>query len=173
MRHLILALGLTAALLAGGAAYAQDKGDPKFIAEAIEGNLAEVAMGKLAQQNGQSDGVKSFGGMLVADHSANNTKATAVAQALNMTPPAEPNKKQKKDYEKMAKLSGAKFDKAFAAHMVKDHKDDIKKFEKAAKSKNAQVAQYAGETLPTLRKHLEAAQALTKGGAKMSLRGTR
>ena len=35
--------------------------------EAIEGNYAEVEMGKLAQSNGQSDSVKSFGQILVND----------------------------------------------------------------------------------------------------------
>ena len=54
---------------------------------------------------------------------------------------------------------GAKFDKEFAAHMVADHKKDIKEYEKAAKKQDA-VGNYAKETLPTLRKHLETAQSL-------------
>jgi len=76
-----------------------------------------------------------------------------------MTAPTAPNKKQKADYDKMSKLSGAKFDKEFAAHMVADHKKDIKEYEKAAKKQDA-VGNYAKETLPTLRKHLENAQSL-------------
>jgi putative membrane protein len=38
--------------------------------ECVEGNYAEVSMGDLAQKNGQSDGVKSFGKMLSTDHAA-------------------------------------------------------------------------------------------------------
>ena len=41
--------------------------------------------------------------------------------------------------------------------LVADHKKDIKEYEKAAKKQDA-VGNYAKETLPTLRKHLETAQ---------------
>jgi putative membrane protein len=159
----ILAAAAIAFSLASGSAFAQGA-DQKFIKEAIEGNLAEVQMGQLAQQNGASQGVKDFGQMLVTDHGQANTKAQSVASALNVTPPTEPNAKQKKDYDKMSKLNGAAFDKAFAQHMVADHKKDIAAFQKETKSKNQTVAGFASETLPTLQKHLQTAQSLQKGG---------
>ena len=43
--------------------------------------------------------------------------------------------------------------------MVSDHRNDIKKYEKAAGKNNA-VGHYAKEALPTLRTHLQHAQAL-------------
>ena len=101
--------------------------------------------------------------MLVTDHGQANTKAQSVAQTFNVTPPTEPNAKQKKDYDKMSKLNGAAFDKAFAQHMVADHKKDIAAFQKETKSKNQAAASFAKETLPTLQKHLETAQSLQKG----------
>ena len=164
----ILFAGIVAAALASGSAFAQ--ADQKFIKEAIEGNLAEVQMGQLAQKNGASQGVKDFGQMLATDHSQANTKATSVASSLKVTPPAEPNAKQKKEYDKMSKLNGAAFDRAFATHMVADHKKDIAAFKKASKSKNATVAGFASETLPTLQKHLETAQSLQKGAGKSAAR---
>jgi uncharacterized protein (DUF305 family) len=81
-----------------------------------------------------------------------NKKATAAANSVGMTPPTAPNKKQQADYERMSKLSGAQFDKAFVTHMVADHKKDVKEYEKAAKKKDA-AGSYATETLPALRKH--------------------
>ena len=157
-----LAAGMIAAAVSSGA-FAQGA-DQKFAKEAVEGNLAEVKMGQLAQQNGASQGVKDFGQMLATDHGQANTKAQNVAQSLSMTPPSEPNAKQKKEYDKMSKMNGAAFDKAFAQHMVADHKKDIAAYQKAAKSKNQTIAGYANETLPTLQKHLQAAQSLHKGG---------
>ena len=147
------------AVLFGSLSFAQDAGSQKFLKEAIEGNLAEVEMGKLSQKQGASEGVRAFGQMLEKDHSDANQKATAVANSVSITAPTAPNKKQKADYDKISKLSGAKFDKEFAAHMVADHKKDIKEYEKAAKKQDA-VGNYAKETLPTLRKHLETAQSL-------------
>lgn len=142
-------------------ASAQSKTSQTFLTKAIEGNYAEVEMGKLAEKNGASDAVKSFGKMLEIDHADANTKAIQAAQSLAVTPPNGPNKEQKADYDKMAKMNGAAFDKMFAEHMVKDHKKDIAEYEKAAKAKDA-AGQYASNALPTLKKHLETAQSIEK-----------
>ena len=156
------ALALT---LVAPAASAQDKADQKFLTEAIQGNYAEVEMGKLAQQKGQSEGVKSFGKMLETDHSAANQKAIAVAKQMGMTPPTGPNDKQKADHDKMAKMSGAKFDKMFARDMVADHKKDIKEYQQETKKTKERPSSLAQETLPTLQEHLQTAQSLEgKGG---------
>ena len=163
--RLIVRVSLAAVLMcSAGGAWAQgktDKASQTFITKAIQGNLAEVSMGQLAQQQGESADVKSFGQQLVTDHSAANQRATSLASQLGVTPPSEPSKKQKSDAAKMEKMSGAAFDRAFAQHMVADHKKDIRDFEKQAK-KNDAAGQYAQQTLPTLRKHLETAQSLGK-----------
>ena len=51
----------------------------------------------------------------------------------------------------------------FAKEMVADHKRDVAAFEKESKRKNAPTAAFAGETLPTLRHHLETSQGLAAG----------
>ena len=154
-----IGVALSVTILLASPSLAQDRASQKFLKEAIEGNFAEVQMGQLAQKQGNSDGVRSFGQMLEKDHSEANKKAVVVANSLGMTPPTEPSKKQKADYDKMSKMSGAQFDKAFAAHMVADHKKDVKEYERASKLKDA-AGPYAAETVPVLRKHLDAAQAL-------------
>jgi len=167
--RLIMGASLAMVLAFGSASLAQDKASQKFLKEAIEGNLAEVQMGQLAQKNGNSDGVRSFGQMLEKDHSDANQKATNAANSLGVTPPTEPSSKQKADYDRMAKLSGARFDQEFAKHMVTDHRKDIREYEKEAK-KNDDAGRYANEALPTLRKHLQEAQSLS-GGTRTSGRG--
>jgi putative membrane protein len=161
-----LSVSLAAALMcAAGGAWAQgkqDKAAQTFITKAVQGNLAEVSMGQLAQQQGNSAEVKSFGQQLVTDHSAANQKLTSIASGMGVTPPAEPSKKQKSDAAKMAKMSGDAFDREFAKHMVADHKKDIADYKKAAKMKNDQIASYATESLPVLEKHLQMAQGLSK-----------
>ena len=133
-----------------------------FLKKAIEGNFAEVSMGDLAQKNGQSEDVKSYGKMLSTDHAAANQKALDAAKGLGMNPPAEPNAKQKADYEKMSKMSGAAFDKMFATHMVADHQKDIAEYMKASKIKDA-AGEYASGEIDTLRKHLDTAKSLKPG----------
>src|SRR5918998_3336788 len=97
----IVRVSLAVALLgAATGAFAQDKADKAaqtFMTKAIEGNLAEVAMGQLAQKQGESDAVRSFGQKLVADHSAANQKAASIASQIGVAPPTEPSKKHQSD----------------------------------------------------------------------------
>src|SRR5439155_20483173 len=71
----LLMAGALAGLIVSSPAFAQDKASQKFLKEAMEGNLAEVQMGQLAQKNGGSDRVRSFGQMLQKDHSDANENA--------------------------------------------------------------------------------------------------
>jgi putative membrane protein len=152
-------------ILTATAALAQSSATKKFLTQAIEGNYAEVQMGELAQKNGQSDSVKSFGKMLIDDHGQANQKAIDTAKSMNVNAPSGPTAKQKADYDKMARMTGPSFDKSFAQHMVKDHKKDIAEYKKEAKSRDA-AGEYAQQTLPTLEKHLDEAQKLQRQSAK-------
>jgi len=166
----LVSFGLASALAcASFGAFAQtkpsDRASQSFITKAVEGNLAEVQMGQLAQEKGASDGVRSFGQMLQQEHAAGAQKATAVATQLRVPPPTEPNKKQKAMHASLAKLSGAAFDRKFASEMVKDHKKEVAEYQRAAKKQGDPAGAYASETLPILQKHLETAQALTKAAS--------
>jgi putative membrane protein len=130
-------------------ASAKDKPSEAFLKKAIEGNFAEVSMGDLAQKNGQSDGVKSYGKMLSTDHASANQKALDAAKGLGMNPPTGPNAKQKADYDKMSKMSGAGFDKMFATHMVADHQKDIAEYKKASTIKDAAGEYASGQIAET------------------------
>jgi putative membrane protein len=151
-------LALFAAFLAS-TAYAAEKPSQSFLKTAIEGNFAEVEMGKLAQQNGQNENVKKFGQTLIDDHSAANQKAMEAAKSMGVTPPNGPNAKQKADYDKMAKMSGAQFDRDFATHMVADHEKDIAAYKKGAKQADA-AGEYAKGQLEVLQGHLQTAKSL-------------
>jgi putative membrane protein len=148
-------------------AYAAEDASQSFIKKAIEGNFAETQMGQLAQQQGQSDEVKRFGQTLADDHSAANQKAMDAAKSLSVPAPDGPNAKQKADYAKMSKLTGAQFDREFATHMVADHQKDIAEYKKEAKRSDA-AADYARAQIEVLQKHLDTAKSLKS--SKMSHR---
>jgi len=162
MKNIVLPAFGVAVLLLGSMSAASAKVDQKFIADAIQGNLAEISVGQLAQKNGNSDEVRNFGQTLVQDHSANNDKAKSLAQSESVKVPNEPKPEATRVYRKLSKLKGMAFDRAFAKEMVKDHKKDIKEFEKQSKG-NDDVAKFAQETLPTLNKHLQTAESLMQG----------
>jgi putative membrane protein len=134
-----------------------DSASQSFIKSAIEGNYAEINVGKLAQEKGKSDAVKQFGKMLVDDHTAANEKAIAAAKEIGVTPPTGSSVMEKGTYLKLKVLTGDTFDKSFASSMVSDHKADIKEFQKES-SKTDAAGQFAKDALPTLQKHLQQAQ---------------
>jgi len=154
--------GAAVLALSMAGAFAKDKAGETFLKKAMEGNFAEVGMGDLAQKNGQSDEVRSYGKMLSTDHAAANEKASDAAKGMGMNPPSGPNAKQKADFDKMSKMSGAGFDKMFVKHMVADHQKDIAEYKKAMKNKDA-AGEYAASQIDTLQKHLEAAKSLKPG----------
>lgn len=157
----IIAMGAGLVIL-GSVATASAKPNQVFLNDAIQGNLAEISMGQLAQKNGASEGVRSFGQMLVNDHSAANEKAMALAKTQGITPPKEAKPEAKKELDSLSKLGGKAFDEKFAKHMVADHEKDIAEFEAQAKGSD-EVAAFAKDTLPTLQKHLKTAQSLKEG----------
>ena len=148
---------LTIASISAG--WAADDSNEKFIKEAIQGNLAEVQVGQLAQEKGGIQGVRDFGAMLVKDHQMANEKATEVAQHMSIKAPDKPGLKQKAVYDRLSRLSGAQFDREFTKSMVKDHQEDIAKYQKESQL-NGAAADYAKQTLPKLHQHLKMAEEL-------------
>lgn len=162
-RNLIFAAGLAAALAMSGAAQAQstDKASQKFITNAMEGDYAEIDVGKLAQEKGTSQAVKDFGAKLIQDHTDNLAKAKQVAGQVGVKDPGGASMTEKGEYLKLKVLSGKTFDRTFAKDMVSDHKQTIKDFQKQA-DKAGPAADFAKQSLPTLQDHLQMAQSLTQ-----------
>ena len=146
--------------------------DKEFVQKAAVGGMAEVAMGKMAQQKGSSDQVKQFGARMVEDHSKANDELKKVASAKGVTLPTDVDAKHKAKMDKMQKLSGGEFDRAYMDDMVADHKHDVADFKKQANGgKDSDLKAFAAKTLPTLEDHLKMAQsthAAVKGSKSAS-----
>jgi len=131
-----------------------------------------VKLGELAQQKASNAEVKQFAQQLVQEHKKANSELEQIAAAQNATPPQELKSKHQKAYDKLSKLSGDEFDKAFMKQMVQDHQAAVKLFERASKNvADPQVKQFASSTLPKLQNHLEEARRLQddvkrSGGAR-------
>jgi len=151
-----------ASMLAAPLALAANTKADAFMQKAIEGNLAEIKVGQLAQQKGASEGVRHFGSVLEQDHSTANSQAMTAASSMGVTPPAAPSSKEQAEYQHLASLSGSKFDKAFVKQMVKDHKKDIAEYKKESKMSNSPASSYAQQSLPVLHKHLQLAESLER-----------
>ena len=135
----------------------------QFLTDVIQTNNAEIKFGQAAQDMGSTQGVKDFGKMLVDDHTKANDQAKQLAMALNVPVPDGTTPEADSELKMATGMSGAGFDKDFLADMVKGHQQAIDKFQQEADSSDpAQVTDFAKQTLPTLKKHLQTAQSLQK-----------
>ncbi len=148
---------------AAGGVMKVDKDDADFAVKAANGGMAEVAMGKMAQQKGVSQEVKDFGAKMVTDHTKANDNMMALAKQKNITLPAAISNDEQKKMDDMGKKSGKDFDKAYVHEMVDDHNKDVKDFEDASKNlKDADLKAFATTTLPTLKMHQSMIKAIDK-----------
>jgi putative membrane protein len=138
--------------------------DISFPQNAYSGGMMEVELGRLAQQKASSEKVKQFGERMIADHTKANEELKAIAMKDNISLPAKMLDSNKDTYDQLNKYDGKEFDKEYMNKMVEDHKQVISDFEDASQNaKNQDVRQWAKNTLPTLRQHLELAQKTLNG----------
>jgi len=156
---LVLALAFTGS---------SDKDSARFAANAAQGGMTEVELGKLAIQRGTDPAVKEFGQRMIADHNRANNELKVVAAEKNIELPSDLNSSEKSTMEKLSKLSGAEFDKEYISDMVNDHEEDLEDFQtQANKGNDPEIKAFAAKALPTLQGHLQKARELAKKiGAK-------
>lgn len=139
----------------GGIAVTAD--DAKFATTAANGGMAEVALGKLAQEKGASESVKSFGAMMVTDHGKANDELMAIAKTKNITLPATVDAEHQKKMDDLSKMTGKDFDKAYVDAMVDGHKKTLSLMQDEAKNgKDADLKAFAAKTAPVVQSHLDA-----------------
>src|SRR4030095_4797037 len=121
--------------------------DKTFIKKAAKGGMIEVAFGNLAEQNAQSEDVKSFGKRMVTDHSKANDELKKIAAEKNaQLPNKEPTLKWSSD-------------KAYMDAMVKDHEKDLAEFkEEATSGSDPDVKKFADDTTKMVEEHLDLAK---------------
>jgi putative membrane protein len=138
-----------------------DSPDASFYKKAAEGGIAEVEAGNLAQSKGNSQKVKDFGAMMVKDHSAANEKLKTLATTKDVTLPTSSSVGQMATKAKLEVLTGDTFDKSYIKGQVQAHQDTVGLFRKEIASGQDPDAQaFAKATLPTVRSHLKAINAI-------------
>ena len=133
--------------------------DSSFLRKAAEGGIAEVALGNLAKEKASDPGVKEFAQRMIDDHSKANVELKALANKKGVAVPSEADSKSKKELDRLSKLSGNEFDRAYMKLMVSDHQKDVAEFNKEVNSAtDSDVKAFVEKTLPTLQQHLQMAR---------------
>jgi putative membrane protein len=175
-------------------ASSMNNADQRFVSEAAQAGMAEVAHGQLAVQRASNQEVKSFAQRMIDDHSQANQELMQLATSKGISLPSDKAQsssmkteqsgsqstsgqmtteqaqlkgKHREAMNKLAKLSGAEFDREYMRHQVKDHDKAIALFEgQANRGGDADLKAFAAKTLPKLREHQQMAQSIAaKAGA--------
>src|SRR4030088_2847246 len=175
MKRLIIALGC---ILFAGPALAQSAGEKTgvnsalgispttadFVKEVAISDMFEIESNKLAQEKGNAP-EKTFASQMVTDHTETSTELKGLVSSgkVKAELPAALDSSHQSKLDKLKAESGKDFSSDFDSIQVSAHKDAVSLFERYAKGgDNADLKNWAGKTLPTLKHHLEMAQNLKK-----------
>ena len=155
------AAGATSAAAGDTGVGAPVMGDKMFVKKAISGNYNEINASKMALQKSQNDQVKQFAQKMIDDHQKMLDDLHTLAGQENVKFKDEPTSEGKKMAAKLNGLSGAEFDKAYVAGMVKDHKEDVRDFQAEISSgKDQPTKDAAQKSLPVIQDHLQMIQGI-------------
>lgn len=158
----------TAAMVAAFGIHAQEgPSDAQIAAIVVTANQVDIDAGKLAQSKANNGEVKSFAKTMVTDHTAVNKQATELVTKLKVKPEASPTSKSlsdngKQTAERLKKLKGAEFDKAYVDNEVAYHQAVLDAVDKVLipNAKNQELNALLVKVRPAFVAHLEHAKHL-------------
>jgi putative membrane protein len=137
--------------------------DQKFAKDAALGALAEVELGKLAVQKASRDDIKQFARRIIGDQAQANDLLMQVARKVDITMPGELDSKHRSRVDKLSKLSGEDFDRAYMQDQLKDRQAQIRDFRAESQAgADPTLKAFASYMLPRLQEDLKLAKSLNK-----------
>jgi putative membrane protein len=137
--------------------------DYKFAKEAACGGMLEVNLGNMAASNSKNAAVQQFGQRMANDHGKAGQDLAQIASRKGATLPTQLTGKHQKEVDRLAKLSGPDFDRAYVSLMVKCHKADEKAFKQASEDvQDPDLKAFATTTLTMVQDHLKMAEDLNE-----------
>jgi putative membrane protein len=131
-----------------------------FITEMAEARLMDLEEGKIAQQRSTTKDLKSYGTLMVNDQTEMLREIKKLAALKQIALPSGLGPDKSEGLRDLKEVHGRSFDKKFIKMMIIDHKRDVKKFERATRSSDADVQVFATKYLPYVQSHLERIRAL-------------
>ena len=121
--------------------------------------LAEIALGKLAQDKAQSNEVKSFAKKMLDDHMKAQDELKQLAQSKGVGLPVEADRQQQSVEKKLAALSGEKFDRQYMNHeSTRALKDTHRLLERInSKAEDVDLKSYASKIIAAVEIHQQMA----------------
>jgi putative membrane protein len=139
----------------------------RFVNEAADANLAEIAAGHYAVEHSQSPEVNQFAQKMIHDHTVANDQLTMIAMAHGYGIPLAPSQRDEVSLKRLEQVHGRRFNADYSKAQESDHREVISMFRRAAQDPSIapQVRQFAQQALPQLQDHLHMANQLVAAEA--------
>ena len=158
MMYKTLIVGMALAVAVAGA-QAQSS-DQAFVTKMAGVGMGEVELGQLAKDKASSGNVKAFAQRMIDDHGKATGELKATAQRKNLAWPSGPGADAVALKDKLSKLSGAAFDRAYIDAMVSGHREvlTVVRGQSQSGSGDAEVKAWATKATTSVQAHLTHAQ---------------
>jgi putative membrane protein len=133
----------------------------QFVKKAAIGDMFEVQSSQMALEKSNNNDIKKFARMIVDDHTkASNELKSLVHKMRGMQVPTSLDAEHQRKLDQLRSASGPQFDERYRTEQIEGHQVAVKLFEDYSnKGDNTELKSWAQKTLPTLRNHLQHAQA--------------
>jgi putative membrane protein len=133
-----------------------------LVEAALDGSTA-VELATIAVQKAASDAVKQFARQVIHDYSKADDQLKEVAKSANIDLPTTLDEKHQSQIVELSRLSGMDFDEAYVKGRLKECQQQVNQYDReVAGGADPDIKEYAGNTLPILKEHLEAVKAVDK-----------
>lgn len=134
----------------------EEKKDAQYLVDLYSAGMFEVKVAEEAKNRAVMSGTKNAANMIDTSHQRINNSIKLLATSKQVTLPTELTDKQKEKLQDLIRKKGVDFDKSFIDAMIAGHKDAISSYEEAsAKCTDIDIKNWATNTLPEIRKHLD------------------
>jgi putative membrane protein len=131
--------------------------DADFVVDQVASNYADVALARLATKRSDNSEIKKVAKMLEEQHQKTLKELQALASKKSISVPKEADDNGKKEIQEFADMKEVKnFNEDWCKEMVDTHEKTINEFERQLETtKDADLKAWIGQTLPSLRSHLD------------------
>ena len=145
-----------------GAAPASGFSTAEFVKKVAISDMFEIESSKLAQQKADAES-KTFAAKMVTDHSKTSAELKSMVQSgkVKAELPTALDDEHKKKLDELQSASGQQFDDKYDQMQKQAHHEAVMLFERYAQNgDNAELKQWAAQTLPALKEHHSMAEKL-------------
>jgi putative membrane protein len=141
----------------------EPKNDQEFLIWAIACDVNEMTLAERAAKKTSNEEVRKLANELATQHAKCRDTLLEQAKKLKVAVVAGTDKHYRETADRLAKLKGADFDRAYVRHVIEGHEKGLKMMKKWSKSTtDADIRKEVDQFTRTLSDHLEQARKVQK-----------